>query len=118
MDLFFMKELQGFYIGSREMQRVDVRASNLMSELEYLIEKNSEFDYYYVKDERIILIPLVHLLDPSIDTIQFLKWTFYHPVILLRIEEWIEDSIIVSSLTLEQVSYIQRRSKVNWKLIS
>lgn len=118
MNIKFTQELLSLYVENRRLNRIDLREGGIIQEIDKLLNQRNGFDYYFVKDENIIIIPLIHINDPSINEIKFLEWTFTNPIVFLRIVEWNNNDMLVSSLWFGQVKFIRRNIKMKWNLIS
>ena len=91
MQISFTKELHSLYVQDRKIQQLDLRKSGIIKHIDYLLKNEGDFEYYFIKSEKILIIPLPNIHDYSIQELKILDWKFKCPIVFLRILDWNEN---------------------------
>ncbi|MEG2908897.1 MAG: hypothetical protein RR945_06715 [Erysipelotrichaceae bacterium] len=119
MKITFTKELLTLYVENRKLNRLDLRESGIIKHIDDLLEHEGSFEYYYIKDEEILIIPLTNFCDYSIQELRFLDWKFNCPIVFLRILDWKNnEEIIATSLYYQNTKYIRKNLIMKFHPIS
>ena len=73
MKITFTNELLTLYVENRMIDTFDLRKTGLIKHIDNLLVDYDDFKYYFVKDENLIIIPLINIHDSSIKEIKFLS---------------------------------------------